>query len=59
MYVRDGMSTMVLTVGPGHTLRQAAELMSKRRVGAAVVMQHGGLRLGSACVSRRCRIPIE
>ena len=24
MQVRDGMSTMVLTVGPGHTLRQAA-----------------------------------
>jgi CBS domain-containing protein len=32
------MSKMVLSVGPGHTLRQAAELMSKRRVGAAVVM---------------------
>jgi CBS domain-containing protein len=38
MQVRDGMSKMVLTVGPGHTLRQAAQLMSKRRVGAAVVM---------------------
>ena len=38
MQVRDGMSEMVLTVGPGHTLRQAAQLMSKRRVGAAVVM---------------------
>ena len=38
MQVRDGMSKMVLTVGPGHTLRKAAELMSKRRVGAAVVM---------------------
>ena len=38
MQVRDGMSDMVLTVGPGHTLRQAAQLMSKRRVGAAVVM---------------------
>ncbi|HVL96570.1 MAG TPA: CBS domain-containing protein [Solirubrobacteraceae bacterium] len=31
------MSTMVLTVGPGHTLRQAAKLMAEREVGAAVV----------------------
>jgi CBS domain-containing protein len=32
------MSDVVLTVGPGHTLRQAAALMHKRQVGAAVVM---------------------
>ena len=38
MRVRDGMSSMVLTVGPGHTLRAAARLMSERKVGAAVVM---------------------
>jgi CBS domain-containing protein len=38
MQVRDGMSGMVLTVGPGHTLRAAAKLMSERRVGAAVVL---------------------
>jgi CBS domain-containing protein len=38
MQVRDGMSNMVLTVGPGHTLRAAAKLMSKRAVGAAVVL---------------------
>ena len=38
MYVRDGMSTMVLTVGPGHTLRQAARQMVDKRVGAAVVV---------------------
>jgi CBS domain-containing protein len=38
MQVRDGMSNMVLTVGPGHTLRAAARLMSSRRVGAAVVL---------------------
>jgi CBS domain-containing protein len=38
MRVRDGMSKVVLTVGPGHTLRQAAELMAKRKVGAAVVV---------------------
>jgi CBS domain-containing protein len=38
MQVRDGMSTVVLTVGPGHTLREAARLMADRRVGAAVVV---------------------
>jgi CBS domain-containing protein len=38
MRVRDGMSKVVLTVGPGHTLREAARLMAERRVGAAVVM---------------------
>ena len=38
MQVRDGMSPMVLTVGPGHTLRDAARLMSERHVGAAVVI---------------------
>jgi CBS domain-containing protein len=37
MRVRDGMSTVVLTVGPGHTLREAAAQMAKRGVGAAVV----------------------
>jgi CBS domain-containing protein len=38
MEVRDGMSTVVLTVGPGHTLREAARLMAERKVGAAVVI---------------------
>lgn len=42
MKVRDGMSTMVLTVGPGHTLRAAARLMAERRVGAAVVLDPDG-----------------
>ncbi|MER6016497.1 CBS domain-containing protein [Streptomyces bluensis] len=37
MLVRDAMSTLVLTIGPDHTLRQAAALMSARRIGAAVV----------------------
>ncbi|MEU6813443.1 CBS domain-containing protein [Streptomyces sp. NPDC046860] len=36
--VKDAMSTVVLTIGPTHTLRQAAALMSARRVGAAVVL---------------------
>lgn len=36
--VADGMSRDVLTIGPGHTLREAAMRMSARRVGAAVVL---------------------
>jgi CBS domain-containing protein len=35
--VDTGMTRDVLTVGPGHTLRQVATLMASRRVGAAVV----------------------
>ncbi len=42
MRVRDGMSTVVLTVGPGHTLRAAARLMGERKVGAAVVLDPDG-----------------
>ena len=38
MHVRDAMSTTVLTIGPTHTLRQAARLMAERKVGAAVVL---------------------
>jgi CBS domain-containing protein len=38
MEVKDGMSSVVLTVGPGHTLREAARLMADRNVGAAVVI---------------------
>ena len=37
MQVREGMSSMVLSVGPDHTVREAARLMSERQVGAAVV----------------------
>src|SRR5581483_8948968 len=45
MKVRDGMSHLVLTVGPAHTLRQAARMMSARRVGAEVVIdpEHAGV----------------
>jgi CBS domain-containing protein len=38
MQVREGMSSVVLTVGSGHTLRQAAAQMAERSVGAAVVV---------------------
>jgi CBS domain-containing protein len=46
MLVRDAMSTMVLTIGPTHTLRQAAQLMSARRIGAAVVLDRDTSGLG-------------
>src|SRR3981081_844612 len=36
--VRDGMTDVVLTVGPGHTLREVAAAMCERHVGAAVVL---------------------
>jgi CBS domain-containing protein len=42
MEVREGMSPSVLTVGPGHTLRAVARLMSEREVGAAVVIDPDG-----------------
>ena len=38
MQVRTGMSNVVLTVNPGHTLRDAARAMAERGVGAAVVI---------------------
>jgi len=38
MEVREGMSSVVLTIGPGHTLREAATLMTEKGVGAAVVI---------------------
>lgn len=37
MQVRDGMSDVVLTVGPSHTLREAAAKMVEKRIGAALV----------------------
>lgn len=42
MQVREGMSPAVLSVGPSHTLRDAARLMSERQVGAAVVNDPDG-----------------
>jgi CBS domain-containing protein len=38
MQVSDGMSRVVLTIGPGHSLRDAARQMAERKVGAAVVL---------------------
>ena len=38
MQVRDGMSGVSVTVGPSHTLRQAAAAMVEGNVGAALVI---------------------
>ncbi len=46
MKVRDGMTRVVLTVGPAHTLREASRLMSAHRVGAAVVSDHDHSGIG-------------
>jgi CBS domain-containing protein len=42
MLVSEGMTEVVLTIGPGHTLREAAAAMCDRRVGAAVVVDPEG-----------------
>jgi CBS domain-containing protein len=46
MQVRDAMSKVVLQVGPEHTIRQTAQLMSARRVGSAVVIDPEGAGIG-------------
>ena len=38
MEVREGMSSVVLAIGPSHTLRDAARQMTEKGVGAAVVI---------------------
>jgi CBS domain-containing protein len=38
MRVREGMNPIVVTIGPDHTLREAARRMTKCNVGAAVIM---------------------
>lgn len=42
MYVRDGMNRTLVTVGPGHSLREAARRMTLADVGAAVVIDPDG-----------------
>jgi CBS domain-containing protein len=46
MQVREAMSKSVLMVGPDHSLRQTAELMSARRIGSAVVVDPDGSGIG-------------
>jgi CBS domain-containing protein len=38
MEVREGRSEVVLTIGPGHTVREAARMMAEKGVGAAIVI---------------------
>ena len=51
MKVREAMSESVLTVGPGHTLREAATLMAARHIGSAVV--HDPERQGPGIITER------
>jgi CBS domain-containing protein len=44
--VRDAMSKLVVTVGPRHTLRQTAQLMSSGKTGSAVVIDPDGEGVG-------------
>lgn len=46
MHVRDAMSKAVLQVGPEHTIRQVAQLMTARRVGSAVVVDPDSAGVG-------------
>jgi CBS domain-containing protein len=46
MQVRDAMSKVLLNVGPEHTIRQTAQLMSARRVGSALVHDPEGAGVG-------------
>lgn len=43
MQVRDGMNRIIVTVGPDHTLREAARRMTRAEVGAAVVIDPEGM----------------
>lgn len=44
--VGDAMSTDMLRVGPGHTLRQVAEALARRKVGSAIVHDTDGEGIG-------------
>ncbi len=51
MEVREGMSDVVLTIGPGHTLRDAARMMAEKGVGAAIILDEEAP--GPAIISER------
>ena len=46
MLVRDGMNRNVVTIGPRHRLREAAQRMARADVGAAVVLDPDGMGPG-------------
>ncbi|HEX5821000.1 MAG TPA: CBS domain-containing protein [Solirubrobacterales bacterium] len=45
MQVREGMSSVVLAVGPDHTLREAATKMTEKGTGAALVFDDESPRI--------------
>ena len=51
MKVSEAMNESVLTVGPGHTLREVATLMAARHIGSAVV--HDPERQGPGIITER------
>jgi CBS domain-containing protein len=46
MQVHEAMSTAVVQLGPDHTLRHAAQLMSRHHVGSAIVVDPDGAGVG-------------
>jgi CBS domain-containing protein len=46
MQVREAMSSDVLVVGPEHTLREAARMMSSRGIGSAIVIDPDSAGVG-------------
>jgi CBS domain-containing protein len=53
MKVEDGMSEQILTIGPAHTLREAARMMAARKVGAAVVVDTNRDHAGVGILTER------
>ncbi|MEQ9337507.1 MAG: CBS domain-containing protein, partial [Miltoncostaeaceae bacterium] len=51
MRVQDAMTPVTATVGPDHTLQQAAQRMVRSHTGAAVVMD--GMLQGPAMITER------
>lgn len=42
MDIRASITDSVLTIGPQHTIREAAKAMAERKVGSAIVMMEDG-----------------
>lgn len=46
MQVHEAMSSHVITVGPGHTLQQASQVMADKNIGSVVVIDPDGQGAG-------------
>jgi CBS domain-containing protein len=46
LLVGDAMTRELLTVGPGHTLREVAKVLATKRVGSAIVHDTDGAGIG-------------